>query len=168
MVKYKSETFHKGEPDDHEYAVKRVCMWLSDNVITSQGNSVVTYSTTKYFFYPDLFRTHNDYPEGHSPDITVFKRVTKGYEDLDTAVCFIEIDGRIGIQYTGLDGKKHQSSPTKHDRPAQKKNDHIFEEYVRQYHDAPVIRLLKEEILTDNEEDRNKYLDKHLKRINKK
>jgi hypothetical protein len=168
LAKYKSETFRHGEPDDHEYAVKRVCMWLSDNVVSSKGQEVVTYSTTKYFFYPDMFRTHKDYPEGHSPDITIYKRVSRYYNDIDTAVAFIEIDGRIGIQYTGLDGKKHQSTPTKHDKPAQKKNDHIFEEYVRQYHSAPVIRLLKEEILTDNEEDRNNYITKNLKRFRKK
>lgn len=168
MVQRQSETIRKGEPDDHEYAVKRVCMWLSDNVVTTSQNKTVTYSTTKYFFYPDMFRTTKDYPEGHTPDITVFKRVREGFdEEIDYAVVFIEIDGRIGIEYTGLDGKKHKSTPTKHDHPKQKINDHIFEEYVREYHHVPVVRLLKEEILGE-EKDREQYLNKYLKRYRKK
>ena len=145
-------------------------MWVSDNLMTpdvkdhSPNRSIIGYSLTKEFIYPEVFRTHKDYPKKHKPDITVFKLDPN---DVQTAIAFIEIDGKIGIEYTGLDGKKHKSTPTKHDKPNQKKNDHIFEEYVKLYHHCPVIRLLKEEILTDDKKDREYYLKKNLKGIKK-
>jgi hypothetical protein len=149
-----------GEPNDHEYAVYRVLMWLSDNYVrigSLKGNKVSrTYSTKKECYYPQEFRVKKDYPLKHKPDITLYS------QENDEVLGFIEIDGKIGIEYTGLDGKKHKSSPTKHDKPSQKKNDHIFEEYARRYHNVEVIRLMKEEILGE-EEDREKYLKKHLK-----
>lgn len=168
MVKNKSETIRKGEPDDHEYAVKRVMMWLSDNFIQvgTLKKPYKTYSGNKEYFYPNEFRTHNDYPLRHRPDITLLSYEVDLGED-DKVIGFIEVDGKIGITYTGLDGKKHKSTPTRHDKPSQKKNDHIFEEYARRYHNVEVIRLLKEEILTDNKEDRESYLNKKLKSLKK-
>ena len=167
MVKYKSETIKKGEPDDHEYAVKRVQMWLSDNFVQvgTLHKPYRTYSTNREYYYPPTFRTHNDYPLKHKPDVTCYGYKSDNSDEF--VIAFIEIDGKIGITYTGLDGKKHKSTPTKHDKPSQKKNDHIFEEYVRRYHNVPVIRLLKEEILTDDKLDRERYLNKHLKGLKK-
>ncbi len=165
-MKYKSETVKHGEPDDHEYAVKRVMMWLSDNYVqvSTLRKPFRSYSSSREYFYPETFRTHKDYPLRHKPDITCYSFDN----DTEKVIAFIEIDGKIGITYTGLDGKKHKSTPTKHDKPSQKKNDHIFEEYAKCYHNAPVIRLLKEEILTDNKEDRERYLNKHLKSLKRK
>ena len=162
LTKYKSETIRKGEPDDHEYAVKLVCMWLSTNYVDF-GPVTRTYSTTKTFFYPKEFRTAKDYPLKHSPDITLH-----GWKDVDDPQAvehifgFIEVDGKLGIEYTDLRGNKKKSTPTRHDKPKQKINDHIFEEYAKQYYGVKVLRVLKEEILTDNKEDRERYLNKRL------
>jgi len=163
LIKHKSEAMRYGEPDDHEYAVYRVLMWLSDHYVRvgslkGKRSDTRTYSTKKEYFYPPEFRVKKDYPIKHKPDVTLYSFS----DQTETVLGFIEIDGKIGIEYTGLDGKKHKSSPTKHDKPSQKKNDHIFEEYARRYHNVEVIRLLKEEILGE-EEDREKYLKKHLK-----
>jgi hypothetical protein len=163
LVKYKSETLRKGEPDDHEYAVHRVCMWLADNYVKvgtlKNGSLTRTYTTTKIYYYPPQFRTHKDYPDGHKPDITL---VEYDRNDDENYKGFIEIDGRMGGTYF-RDGKKLKYTPTKHDSKPQKKNDKIFERYVEEYYNVPVIRLLKEEILTDDKKVREYYLKKNLK-----
>lgn len=136
--KYQSQTFRKGEPDDHKITINLTCDFI-DNLNIEQ----IWYDKKAYFQYPKEFRVKPDYPEGHSPDLVVW--MTVDYHDVILA--FIEMDGDLGGK---KDGVKY--SPTKHSKKNQKINDGIFKAYIEKYHpQSKLIRLKKERVFEEGE-----------------
>jgi len=170
MIQQRSQTFKKGESEDHFFAVGKVYAFLEKNMPEYMKYMV---DISPPVVYPQKILKQLPLSRafgGHTFDLGIYQIIVDMKYGLDAnvpmikPVAYIEINGNVGYDYYDGAGRIKHANPTKHSKALQKRNDKINKNYCEVL-DIKYITLLKEEIMGDiKDKDQEKNTIQYLQR----